>query len=127
MERYIDKIDYEFVSSFAKKYCERVFGSKCRFAVAKASDRWCVTCRVGFKSYALFHLKDFEFINMENANKELGELMWISSLYKKFGETYYSELKEMLENQLKEKQKTEKDWLEQKIYSYKLYSNQNEK
>lgn len=117
---YIENLDAKFINEFAKKYCDRLFNGF-KISVKKASDRWCVTCKVGLKSYILFHLKDFEFVNIHLANSSVGELMWRRELCKKFGEVYFNDLSKNLTRELEEQQKLEQEFLNQKLSTYKTY------
>ena len=115
---YINEIDFEFVQNFAKEYCEIVFKSN-KFKVQRASDRWVVTCKIGINNFALFHLLEFDFLNISKANKTFGQKMWREALIEKFGKQYYSELCMGLREELYVKQKTEQEKLNEQLESYK--------
>lgn len=115
---YINEIDLEFVQSFAKKYCELVFKSN-KFKVQRTTDRWVVTCKIGINNYALFHLVEFDFLNISKANKTFGQKMWREALIQKFGQQYYSELCMALREELYIKHKTEQAKLTEQLENYK--------
>ena len=115
---YINEIDFEFVQKFAKEYCEIVFKSN-KFKVQKVSDRWVVTCKIGLNNCALFHLLEFDFLNISKSNKIFGQKMWREALIEKFGKQYYSELCMTLREDLYIKQKTEQEKLNEQLESYK--------
>ena len=115
---YINEIDFEFVQKFAKEYCEIVFKSN-KFEVRRVSDRWVVTCKIGLNNYALFHLLEFDFLNISKSNKIFGQKMWREALIEKFGKQYYSELCTALREDLYIKQKTEQEKLNEQLESYK--------
>ena len=85
----------------------------------RVSDRWVVTCKIGFNNYALFHLLEFDFLNISKSNKIFGQKMWREALIEKFGKQYYSELCMYLREDLYVKQKTEQEKLNKQLESYK--------
>lgn len=90
--KYINAVDEEFVTNFAKKIFLEHYNSK-DVKVDKTNESWRVICD---SKHRIVYLEDFSVRSLSSSAKTLFYKRWQIALYEKFGDKYLKDLKKHL-------------------------------